>query len=109
MTSDNIIHFKTKAERAAEETNFTVCRLYEVEDDSHETSIPTLMGYVIEDDKFLLIQAREATPEDIEAGEIVDEDNLIMQSIVLTQKQLQFIAGYATTFYLIEDLDEISE
>ena len=80
-----------------------------MDDDTHEDCIPNLMGYMIEDDKFILMQIREATAEDIEAGEKIDEDNLIIQTVVLTQEQPQFISSYATTFYLIEDLDEISE
>jgi uncharacterized protein (UPF0297 family) len=109
MTSDNVVQFKSKAQKLTEDTEVTLAKLYEVDDDTHENTIPTLMGYMIEDDRFLLIQSREATQEDIEAGEAVDEDNLIIQSVVLTQKQLQFISSYAITFFLIEDLDEISE
>jgi uncharacterized protein (UPF0297 family) len=109
MTSDNVVQFKSKAQKLTEDTEVTLAKLYEVDDDTHENTIPTLMGYMIEDDRFLLKQSREATQEDIEAGEAVDEDNLIIQSVVLTQKQLQFISSYAITFFLIEDLDEISE
>jgi len=64
---------------------------------------------MIEDDKFMLMQIREATKEDIDAGEVPDEDGHIAQTVVLTQRQLHFISSYATTFFLIEDLDEISE
>ena len=109
MTSDNVIHFKGFTKKQSQKIDLTVANIYEVDDDTHDNAIPALMGYIIEDDKFLLMQIREATDEDIEAGEKVDEDNLILQTVVLTQKQLQFISSYATTFYLIEDLDEISE
>lgn len=109
MTSDNVIHFRSKAKATTEDIDVTLANLYEVGDDTHEDCIPTLMGYMIEDDKFMLMQIREATAEDKKAGEKIDEDNLIVQSLVLTQKQLQFISGYSQTFFLIEDLDEISE
>tara|TARA_R110001606_G_C15366487_1_gene649092 strand:- start:1394 stop:1723 length:330 start_codon:yes stop_codon:yes gene_type:complete len=109
MTSDNIIQFKSITKEEAEGYDITLANLYEVDDETHEDTVPTLMGYMVEDDKFMLMQVREATDEDIEAGEHINEENLIIQSVVLTQKQLQFISSYATTFYLIEDLDEISE
>jgi hypothetical protein len=109
MTSDNIIQFKSITKEEAEGYDITLANLYEVDDETHEDTVPTLMGYMVEDDKFMLMQVREATDEDIEAGENINEENLIIQSVVLTQKQLQFISSYATTFYLIEDLDEISE
>jgi hypothetical protein len=110
MTSnDNIIDFKAFGEKKAQESNLTIANLYEVQDDTHDDCTPALMGYMIEIDKFMVIQVREATAEDIAEGDTGDEDGFIMQSVVLTQKQLQFISSYASTFYLIEDLDEISE
>lgn len=108
MTS-NVIDFKSYWKKKTEQTDITLANLYEVYDDTHDNCIPTMMGYLIEDDKFMLMQIREATEEDVKAGEVPDKDGLIAQSVVLTQRQLQFISAYATTFYLIEDLDEVSE
>lgn len=108
MTS-NVINLKDYCKKQVDEADVTLANLYEVHDDTHDDSIPAFMGYMIEDDKFLIMQVRKATEEDVKAGEVPDEDGYLAQSVVLTQRQLQFISGYATSFFLIEDLDEILE
>jgi nucleoside 2-deoxyribosyltransferase len=108
MTS-NVIDLKNYCKKQVDEADITIANLYEVHDDTHDDCIPAIMGYMIEDDKFMLMQIREANQEDIDAGEVPDVDGHIAQTVVLTQRQLQFISAYATTFFLIEDLDEVSE
>lgn len=109
MMTSNVINLKDYCKKQVDEADITIANLYEVHDDTHDDCIPAMLGYMIEDDKFMVMQIRKATEEDIEAGEVPDEDGYLAQSVVLTQRQLHFISSYATTFFLIEDLDEVSE
>lgn len=109
MMTSNVIDLKDYCKKQVDEADITIANLYEVHDDTHDDCIPAMMGYMIEDDKFMVMQLRRATEEDVEAGDVPDKDGYIAQTVVLTQRQLQFISGYATSFFLIEDLDEILE
>lgn len=109
MMTSNVINLKDYCKKQVDEADITIANLYEVHDDTYDDCIPAMLGYMIEDDKFMVMQIRKATEEDIEAGEVPDEDGYLAQSVVLTQRQLHFISSYATTFFLIEDLDEVSE